>query len=141
MRKLVLFLALTLALPAAAGGGGPLEISRVHGDVWINPLAAGAEYLPAGADWSLWRPLAPRHGWRRVRPGSVMGFFLLRTGPNSWVHLDRKRWCVDPGSLVRIESYADFEIKTLRGRVTAADGRPGPRAWRKYDSISGVLRR
>jgi hypothetical protein len=132
-------------LPATAGGAGPLTISAVRGTVEASALEPGAAYgepkspkggmLPSNLKF---RELTPGR-WSRVGPGTLGGSLLLRTGPKSWAHLQGGRWCVDPNSLVRIESAADFGIEVLRGRVSAVDGRRGKRLFTKYDSLRGVV--
>jgi hypothetical protein len=41
---------------------------------------------------------------------------------------------VDPNSLIRIESYADYSVRVLRGRISAADGRRGKSVFQYYAS-------
>lgn len=88
------------------------------------------------------RSLAPGSPWRRAKPGELLGTYLLRTGPRSSVHLQqyavevyrkRRPWgasprsvaCVDSNSVVRIQSNCGYQVQLLRGRISAADGKPG----------------
>ena len=103
---------------ASAGGAGPLKITALHGLVEIKSLEK------------------PDARWERARPGPLGGRLLLRTGSRSWAHLDGKRWCLDPDSLLLIDSAADYWIEVLRGRVSAADGRRGKRIFRVYDTAT-----
>jgi hypothetical protein len=127
------------ALPASAGGGGPLVISRISGRAEIKPLDRAEYWRDGGERWKI-VPIGPRGRWRPVETAGIDGTCLLRTGPRSWVHL-QGRWCVDPNSLIRIESGSDFRIVVLRGRVSAVDGR-GRGVFREYDSGTreGVVR-
>jgi hypothetical protein len=136
--------------PAGAGGGGPLRVSKIHGPVRLLPLDNEATHgvtVPAQrGDWKgyevKWSRLRS-HRWRRAAPGYLGGTMLLKTGPHSWAHIGAGI-CVDPNSTVRIESYADYGIRVIRGRVSAADGKPGPRLFPEYrsdDPGDGIVRR
>jgi hypothetical protein len=113
---------LSLPVPAAAGGGGPVVITQTHGRVLLRPI-----------DFRTGRPTGR---WRPAPKGGLLGTYLLRTGRGSWSHLDLPfrilgggEWkyvgaaCVDSGSTVRIDSYADSTVEVLRGRISPADGR------------------
>jgi hypothetical protein len=100
--------------PTRAGGRGPLNVTAVHGKVEVKDLASNREQ-----GW----PVRP--GWRRVKRGAVLRGVLLRTGPRSWVHLDRPRVCVDANSLLRIHLDSEASIDVLRGQMSAVDGRRG----------------
>jgi hypothetical protein len=115
---------LTVAVPAGAGGGGAVGIQRIHGDVQIRPL-----------HYRTGRPTGP---WRQAEKGGLLGSFMLRTGRGSWAHVElpflvpqggRLRYvpagCIDPGSLVRIDSAADSTIQVIRGQISVADGKRG----------------
>jgi hypothetical protein len=110
------------AAPACAGGGGPVSITRVHGSVQIREI-----------DWKTGKALGP---WRQTRTRGLIGSYLLRTGRGSFAHLELPfriregaQWryvpegCVDSGSLVRIESYADSMVRVVRGRISITDGK------------------
>jgi hypothetical protein len=127
--------------PASAGGGGPLVISRVSGRAEIKPLDRAEYWRDGGQRWKK-EPIGPRGRWRPVETGGIVGTCLLRTGPRSSVHLVGKEWCVDPNSLIRIESGSDFRVVVLRGRVSAVDGKRGRGVFREYDSGTreGVVR-
>jgi hypothetical protein len=129
--------------PTGAGGGGPLELTRISGVVEIKLLADGGEYWHqrAGSDRRVIESLRPVGRWQRAKTGYIVGTFLLRTGPRSWVHLDDRLWCVDANTLVRIESYADYGIQVLRGQVSRADGRRGKPVFKKFatDDPRGIL--
>ena len=137
----VVGLAAVGALPAGAGGAGPLWISQVAGEARIKPLDRAEYWRHGGEGWKK-EPIGPRGRWRSVETGGIVGTCLLRTGPRSWVHLSGKTWCVDPNSLIRIESGSDFRLVVLRGRISAADGKPGKRLFREYDSgtRAGIVR-
>jgi hypothetical protein len=113
---------LGLAIPALAGGGGGVSITRTRGRVMMRPI-----------DFRSGRPTGP---WRQAKKGGVDGTYLMRVGRGSWAHVtlpfrvrQRGQWrslpggCVDSGSLVRIDSYADSSIRTLRGKVSRLDGK------------------
>ncbi len=117
---------------ARAGGGGPLKITRVHGRVEVEPLTADVSY------WSEGKQVGKVGRWTPVRAGYVVGTFLMRTGPRrvpaerAAAHLQWRQMCLDPNSMIRVESYADFGIRVLRGRISAVDGRRGPALFRRY---------
>jgi len=129
--------------PTGAGGAGPLALTRISGVVEIKLLVDGGEYWHqrAGSDRRVIESLGPVGRWKRAKTGDIVGTFLLRTGPRSWVHLDHRLWCVDANSLVRIESYADYGIEVLRGQVSRADGRRGKPVFKKFatDDPRGIL--
>ena len=120
-------LILVAAAPVRAGGAGPLELRAMRGTVEIKPLQP-TEYwwtTPGIRTWPRGRQRLKIGKWQPARAGDLVGTFLLRTGMRSWVHLQGKSFCVDPNSLLRIESAADYGIQVLRGRVSAADGKRG----------------
>jgi hypothetical protein len=126
------------AFPAWAGGAGPLEINQIQGSVEIKPLS----------ELENWPESGPRvktdqqRKWLPANSGGLVGTYLLRTGPRSYVYLNNQRWCLDPNSLIRVDSAADFGIVVLRGQVSAADGKRGKSLFREYrsDSREGVVR-
>ena len=129
--------------PTGAGGGGPIELTRISGVVEIKPLVDGGEYWhhPPGTDRRVIEPIGPVGRWQRAKTGYIVGTFMLRTRSRSWVRLDHRVWCVDANSLLRIESYADYGIEVLRGQVSRADGRRGKPVFRKFatDDPRGIL--
>jgi hypothetical protein len=129
------------AFPASAGGAGPLVVSRVSGKVEVKPLDRAEYWRVGGNRWKRER-IGPVGRWRALETGGIVGTCLVRTGPRSWMRLAGKTWCVDPHSLVRVESGADFRIVVLRGRVSAVDGKRGKSLFREYDSGTreGVIR-
>lgn len=124
-------LAALLGVPAPTNAGGPgVGIVRIHGTAEIKSLAGGGR-------------------WRPAKRGELVGAYLLRTGPRSWVHLRdfaaprsarSNVGCVDPGSVVRIESNCGYRIEVLQGKVSAVDGRWG-RSLFRVASSSKLARR
>jgi hypothetical protein len=122
------------AAPASAGGGGPVSILRLRGSVLIREI-----------DFKTGKPIG---AWKPAKTKGLIGTYLLRTGRRSWAHLDlpfrireRGQWkyvpaaCVDSRSVVRIDSYADSEVRLVRGRISKADGKRVGR----LPSVMGVL--
>jgi hypothetical protein len=101
-------------------GGNTVAITEIRGQVEIRSLQPGGH-------------------WRRAQPGILIGTYLLRTGPRSWVHLEERggwrprrlnRGCVDAGSLLRVQSSCGFQIQVLRGGISTVDGKRGATLFR-----------
>lgn len=126
-------LSLAGALPATAGGAGPLTIEEVRGQVTIKPLDQ-AKYWGVDKRYPRSGSVGPVGRWRSAAIGNIVGKYLLRTGPRSRVHLQDGKWCVDANSLLLVDSAADFGITVLRGQVSEADGKRGKRLFHTYRS-------
>src|SRR5258708_6066981 len=104
---------LSLAPVSFAGGVGPLVLTEVHGRVQIKPLYRSCTIrLRTGSSFG--RPQRLTNHWQPARPGELIGAFLLRTGPRSWVHLHGRLGCLDSNSLVHIDSGDEFEVTVKR---------------------------
>jgi hypothetical protein len=123
----IAFVALVCATSSAlAGGGGPVAITGIGGKVEVKPLTPDTEWRPLTRDGRVpYRRL--RNGWQCAKPGELVGTFLLRTGPRSWVHLNSTFGCVDSDSLIHIDSGSDFLVTIRRGQISAVDGKRGKR--------------
>jgi hypothetical protein len=108
---------------AFARGGGEESVLRTKGTVLVRPISEfGGEALGP---------------WRPARKGALReGSYELKTTRGSWAHLQlpfkvqiggKLRYvpggCVDSRSLIRIDSYADSEIRVVRGKISLMDGR------------------
>lgn len=134
--KLMLVAVMTLVVlngtkTAIAGGDIPLMFSKWHGIVEIKPLSAdcGFQTNTSAPERRLSR------GWQRIQKGAYYGKFLVRTGKHSWVQINDVM-CVESNSLLTTDGLAEGKEIVHRGKVTAADGKPGPSlpesAWLHY---------
>lgn len=111
-RKLLFFGTATAAMvfsitSASAGGRYPIYLTKVHGDVEVRLDQPGSR-------------------WAKPKLGALDGGpFLLRTGANSYAHLNRNFRCVDANSLIRINRDSEASIDVLRGQMSAVDGKRG----------------
>jgi len=95
------------AVPAEAGGRYPIYITKVYGTVETRADVPGSH-------------------WRKATLGDLAGgTYLLRTGPNSYAHLNGNFRCVDSQSLIRINFDSEASIDVLRGQMSAVDGKRG----------------
>lgn len=117
---------LCVALAASApgppmGGGGPLEVLRWKGDVQITALSTSS-FFRASLDSP---KVGLTKGWQRVRRGTYVGSFAIRTGRSSWLQFNGA--CLDASSHLRIDAMtADLFLELKRGGVSKRDGKPGP---------------
>ena len=98
---------LMAATPTKAGGRYPMVVTKIHGSVQVRLAKPGSR-------------------WQDAKLGSLEGgTYLLRTGPNSYAHLNDKFRCVDSDSQIRIEWDSEASIEVLHGQMSAVEGKRG----------------
>ena len=126
--KLMLVVVMTLVVLngtkiAVAGGDTPLAFSKWHGLVEIKPLSADCRFQT-----DIFAPERKlSSGWQRLQRGDYLGRFQVRTGKHSWVQVNHSWMCVESNSLLTTAGPDGGQTIVHRGKVTAVDGKAGPR--------------